>query len=384
MTDRQNGRLQRGVRVIGVMITYLATWTTNSVVSAIKLAIVNSIARIQALAAIQSTGISGNTRNKLMNALLMATPGAVYAGILLDWAIATGNGILEGEIAFSFTDLSKGSADDILHRNQLVRDRLVSNMPALILAGYPVTLIMSSAYTVLITNYATDVPLWKEASATIKTATGELALELNNLTITLFGSLKRNLLVYKAGTSVTFWSTAMNSMRTVTTGTRRIYLRIKFIDSVTGLTITNVAVVLLLDDNTYNKICSARGIASFKSLSNGNGIATCTKSRYNPVTLENIPIQDGKCLKMTVAMTLTALTMSAKAPKALTENKEVAATGKEEVTEPKVVAEVAEVKSPIVPEAPAKKRKRSAPKMVMGSNPAVVKTEVVEHKKKGK
>src|ERR1035437_1504948 len=94
MTNKQNNRVQRGVRVINTLVFYNSIWTLNTVMTATKLAIVNSLARIAALVAAQSTSISGNTQNKMMNCIFMATPGANYAATLLDWAIATGNGIL--------------------------------------------------------------------------------------------------------------------------------------------------------------------------------------------------------------------------------------------------------------------------------------------------
>ena len=384
MTNKQNNRVQRGVRVVNTLVFYNSIWTANTVITAIKLAIVNSIARIGALVATQSTGISGNTQNKLMNCIFMATPGANYAAILLDWAIATGNGILAGEIAFSFTDLNRGPAEQVISNNQMVQARLASNMTALIAAGYPVTMANATSYLALINTYVADVPLWKNASATKKTTTQEIALELNNLTITLFASLKRNLLTYNVPVTSLFYGTCLNVMRTVNSGTRRIYLRVKFIDSLTGLPIMGVTCILILNATPYNKLCSKRGYVTYYSLSNGNGKITCSKTGYKNEIITGLAIQDDNCLKLTVAMTMLSTTMAAKPAMGVKENKEVASIAKEGVVETNEVVEVAEVRSPIVPEAPAKKRKVVGKRVLMNANPAVVSSEVVGHKKKGK
>lgn len=370
MTDKQNGRLQRGIRVNAVLVTYTALWTANLLITAVKLAIVNSIARIQALAALQSTSISGNTSNKLMNCMLMATTGSIYAAYLLDWAISTNNTVLAAEIAFSYTDLSKGVAENVINHNQLVHDRLGSNMAAMILAGYPVTAPLNLAYQTLITNFATDLPLWKNADANIKTATAALKVELNNLTLTLFDSLKRNLSGYKAGTTATFYGNCVNSMRTVTTGTRKIYLRLKFVDADTLVALTKVNTVLILNAVSTPNLGSKRGYGTFYSLSNGNGRATCTKDEYTPVNLTNIPIRDGVCLKMTIAMKLAPMTLTAKEPK---EVKNFKAAAKEVVVEGATITEPS-----------TKKRKKVAKKAVVSPNPSVLKSETVAHKTKTK
>ena len=384
MTNKQNNRVQRGVRVINTLVFYNSIWTLNTVMTATKLAIVNSLARIAALVAAQSTSISGNTQNKMMNCIFMATPGANYAATLLDWAIATGNGILAGEIAFSFTDLSRGPAEQIVSNNELVQARLATNMTALIAAGYPVTAANAISYLALINTYVTDVPLWKNASSTKKTTTQEIALELNNLTITLFASLKRNLLTYNVPVTSLFYGTCMNAMRTVNSGTRRIYLRVKFIDSVTGLPITGVTCILVLDATDYSKLCSKRGYATYYSLSNGNGMIKCSKTGYRIEVISGLAIQDGNCLKLTVAMTMGPLAIAAKPANGAKETKEVVAAVKEGATETNEVVNTDAIESPIVPEAPGKKRKKVAKKVLMNANPAVVKMETVRHKTKGK
>src|ERR1035437_8434775 len=194
MNGKQNGRLQRGVRINGVLTTFHGIWDGDILIAAIHVGIQNSIARIHALSFIQSTRISGNTMNKLMSCINMATPGAIYAAVLLDWALGVKNHVLAEEISFGFSDLNSGSGENIIHRNQLVHDRLESNLDALIDVGYAVTMTSATSYQTLIDGYRTNVPLWKVAGGLKKTATAELKPEMNNLTITLFESLKRNLM----------------------------------------------------------------------------------------------------------------------------------------------------------------------------------------------
>jgi hypothetical protein len=354
MNGKQNGRLQRGVRINGVLTTFHDIWDGDVLIAAIQVGIQNSIARIHALSFIQSTKISGNTMNKLMSCINMATPGAIYAAVLLDWALGLKNFVLAEEIAFGFSDLNSGSGENIIHRNQLVHDRLVSNMDALIAAGYTVTMMNATSYQTLIDGYTKNVPLWREAGGLKKTATAELKLEMNNLTITLFDSLKRNLMRFKSGETSIFYGNCINSMKKVTTGTRRIYLQVIHVDGDTGTRITGVKDTLTLNGKDIPKTCSFRGVSSFYSLSNGNGSLLSVKPNYVSVSTMNLSIQDGKCLRIVVVMKIVSA----------------------------VVAKVADDTVIVVEE--KKRRKKVVRKVGMVSKPVVPPIEKGKGKKKGK
>jgi len=354
MNGKQNGRLQRGVRIDGVLTTFHDVWDGDVLIAAIQVGIQNSIARIHALSFIQSTRISGNTMNKLMSCINMATPGAIYAALLLDWALGLKNFVLAEEIAFGFSDLNSGSGENIIHRNQLVHDRLESNMDALIAAGYAVTMTNASSYQTLIDGYKTNVPLWKVAGALKKTATAEMKVEMNNLTITLFDSLKRNLMRFDTDETSAFYGNCINSMMRKITGTRRIYLQVIHIDADTKKRIIGVKDMLTLDGEDIPKTCSFRGVSSFYSLSNGNGSLLSVKPNYVSVSTMNLAIQDGKCLRITVEMKII----------------------------PVVDAKVAKEEVIVVEE--KKKRKKVVKKMGMPGKPVVPPIVKGKGKKKGK
>jgi len=301
MTGKQNNRVKRGVGIAGVLRKNSGVWAGDIHIAAVLLGIDNSVARCVALRMIQNTRISGNTRNKLMRCISMATAGAIYSAMLLDWAVTTKNFLLADEIAFSFTKLNRGSADNVIYRNQLVHDRMNTYIEDLIKAGYFITEDDVASYQTLIDDFTASKPLWKAADLLINAATAELVVEMNNLTVTLFDRLKGLLLRFEGINSI-FYGTCINRMKSFKSGMRRKYLMVEHIDSVTRKRITGVKDTLTLNAKDYVIDCSRKGFSTYYSLGNGNGRLLSVKKGYVSLSTMNLSLRDGKLLKIVVEM----------------------------------------------------------------------------------
>jgi hypothetical protein len=128
----------------------------------------------------------------------------------------------------------------------------------------------------------------------------------------LFDSLKRNIKRFKGGEGSKFYMTCINSMRTVRSGTRRIYLQVIHVDAKTLKRITGVTDTLTLDGKDLKMLCSFRGVSSYYSLNNGNGSLLSVKKGYIDARSMNLGIQDGKCLRITVMMSMGSAAKVAK------------------------------------------------------------------------
>jgi hypothetical protein len=301
MNKNQTRHENRDKAVLNFMDNDPLSWNTQAIIVTKHDALEDSVVTIDELATIQQMDITGNTKMKALNKLLMAQKGIEIAGPLAQWAKDTGNLELFYEINFSFTSLLARKDTTAKQRNQLVHDRADTNITALGTGGYGVDAGALTAYQTLIDNFNSSISTPKDAEAVTIAASAALDLEIRKAD-DLVTDLKRLIKPLKT-TAVDFYNGFFASAKIVNIGSRKIYAQIKLLDDISGAPIPKGTVEVRELNKTVN--VSKRGFARIKDAETGTFTLIVNSPNYTGQTISNFVMDGVKPARLTVRMVKT-------------------------------------------------------------------------------
>jgi hypothetical protein len=356
MTSKQGKQQAKVVRILVILnenITGIIALDTNLI--ALMVLMANTVSMMNAYMVIQTTNLSGKTNTKKVNSLLMGFKGFAMAQLVMLYAKSIGDEDMEAAANISYTDLTVGTAAELLARNTIIYNLIHTNVTAMITAGFKIVSGDPAAYLLLITNWNTSVPSWTSAKSLRVAATNGQEICYKTIVTDQMPELRKFMVTYNTVATQSFYDAMENAMKGTSTPTRRLRAIFTFVDGRTMTKIAKVTGTLTLDMIPRTFPCSKVGILKYSDLPNGVATLDAVKPGYIPVHLGELVIDDEDVLRVTVEMfpivtTTSKAVKSAEAKGTKSRGKKITLTLRAAVN-PAAITEVVKEEAVKVPEA---------------------------------
>ncbi len=263
-------------------------WNTTPIIVTKHTALGESINHIKDFQLIQNTDITGfaalkkaNKKNMAKKALLVAKPTTTFAR-------DTKKTVLLEEVDFELTDIIKAKNSDALEYCNLIHDRGTDYLSEM--GDYPITIEALEKLDAAINLFDLSMPTPDAAHSEVSAVTKAIDLEIELVDNILLGM--DELMVTFKTTETDFYNTYLSARRIIDIGVRRILMWVKCLDAVSGAIVKGAEVYIAELGITLST--TKTGNARFFSLPPGSYTVTITHELYQPVTLNDVGIFEGK------------------------------------------------------------------------------------------
>ncbi len=301
MEDKQSRELNRAVAGQTVMdkLTNVGKWNLKPAIKNKKDELDASIARVGDIDD-EINDTTGNASSKAAAKDVAAKTAWIGAKALFSFGEDTNDGVLRGEIGFSWSELRYGKDTDLVDRWKLVNDRANTHVLALTAGGYGV----DAAFVILLGGQIGTFGSWKgkpkAARSDKKSLNVSLDNEIKNLG-TIIDSLEDRMVQF-ALSDADFYNAVIDAFSVDNIGMRHRAIQVTYLDDATGIRLPGVS-SKVVELNIVKK-SSRVGSVPFpiEEVPQGNYIMESDKPGYVRVTSQNVVAQAGKLTRLVIRM----------------------------------------------------------------------------------